>query len=139
MKARKTSNREIDASCSERRPDDGVDPRTFFRKPARRGNNRKDLQLCSQIARTLNSVMAWESGDDLLLCLSVESVVPAPDSTRVLVTVSVQSPLETAERAQILARLYGHAGRFRAEVGAAIHRKKVPELVFRVSGEGVRP
>src|SRR5205807_2594335 len=91
MNPKKRSHRQILSSCNEIGPDDGVDPRTFFRKPSRQGTNRKLLQLCGQIGRTLNSVLAWESGDDLLRDLLVESVEPAPDSTRVLVTVQVQT------------------------------------------------
>ena len=91
MKSKKPSRRQMLANCSEIRPDDGVDPRTFFRKSGRKATNRKALQMCGEIAQTLNWVLAWESGDELLQTLTVESVEPAPDSTRVLVTVAVAS------------------------------------------------
>jgi ribosome-binding factor A len=131
MKAIKPSEKELLSLCSEIRPDDGVDPRTFFRKPSgRKDHNRKVLQLCGAIARTLSLVLSWESRDDLLRTAIVQSVEPAPDSTRVLVTVS--APDNEAKADQLLARLNQSRGRLRTEVATAIHRKKVPELIFRV-------
>jgi ribosome-binding factor A len=119
------------SSCAEVGPDDGVDARTFFRKPAHRPANRKALQMCGEIARTLSLVLSWESGDDLLRSLTVEAVEPAPNSTRVLITVSVQidSPID---RSEVLSRLQRSSGRLRTEVAAALHRKRVPELTFRM-------
>jgi ribosome-binding factor A len=134
MKPRKPSRRQLLSSCNEPGPDDGVDPRTFFRKPAGRGLNRKARQLCSQIGQTLSSILAWESGDDRLHSLLVESVEPAPDATRVLVTVSM--PAADGDAGPVLASLNGCTGRLRAELAATIHRKRVPELVFRVVGRG---
>ena len=65
-------------------PDDGVDPR--FDEISRRGRvvNRKALQLCRQVARTLTGVLAGECGDERLRDLLVESVQAAPDSTLAL-------------------------------------------------------
>lgn len=136
MKSKKPSQKEILSSCNEIRPDDGVDPRTFFRHSGRKRTNRRALQLCGQIAQTLTSVLAWESGDELLQSLVVESVEPAPDSTRVLVTVSVQASAGGADAGQVIERLHRAAGRFRTEIAAAVHRKRVPELVFRVARRG---
>jgi ribosome-binding factor A len=126
----------LHSSCDEIGPEDGLDPRTFFRPSARKRTNRKALQMCGQIAQTLSSVLAWESGDDLLRNLWVESVEPAPDSTRVLVTVCAPVAVEGVEAGLILERLHRASGKLRTEIAAAIHRKRVPELVFRVSGRG---
>src|SRR5947207_1446903 len=79
-------HQQILASCHEVGPDDGADPRTFFRKPSRRVTNRKALQLCGEVARTLSWVLGGECGDEVLRDLIVDSVVPAPDSSRLLVT-----------------------------------------------------
>jgi ribosome-binding factor A len=132
MKAKKPSHRQILSFSSDVGPEDGLDPRQAARKPLRRGLNRKALQLSGQIARVLSSVLAWESGDELLQGLTVESVEPAPDSTRMLVTVAVLPSAATANPDTILACLYRSAGKFRAEIAAEIHRKRVPELIFRV-------
>jgi ribosome-binding factor A len=90
--------------------------------------------MCGQIARTLSMVLSWESGDELLSELMVEAVEPAPDSTRVLVTVSVQAG--NATFSDVSQRLHRASGRLRAEIATAIHRKRVPELAFRVVGRG---
>ena len=124
MKPKRPSRREILSSCSEIRPDDGVDPRTFFRKSGRKPNNRKALQMCGEIARTVGAVLAWESGDEVLRSLAVDAVEPAPDSTRVLVTVHLQTPVENASVSQVLEHLDRSRGKLRTAVAAAIHRKR---------------
>jgi ribosome-binding factor A len=128
MKRKKPSRQDLLSSCSEIGPDDGVDPRTYFRKATDKKNlNRKALQLCGEVARALSHAIAWELGDDLLGTLRVETVVPAPDSTRLLVTVSMPSGPDPA---LIRERLRLCTGRLRAEVAAAIHRRRVPDLTF---------
>jgi ribosome-binding factor A len=136
MKAEKPSREEILSSCDAVGQDDGVDPRMIVRQSTRKKTNRKALQLCGQIARTLSCVLAYESGDDLLRNLLVESVVPAPDSTRVLVTVSLQGPPVGAAASDVLECLARACGKLRTDVAAAIHRKRVPELVFHLAGQG---
>jgi ribosome-binding factor A len=134
MKNRKPSPKQI--LCHELGAEDGADPRTFFRRPTHKRLNRKALQLCGQIARTLSAVLAWESADELLRSLGVESVTPAPDSTRVLVTVWLHPSAGAANAHQVLEHLHRFSGKLRSEIAAAIHRKRVPELVFRVAGQG---
>ena len=62
----------------------------------------------------------------------VVAVSPAPNSTRLLVTVGAAGAgrIEDVERA--LERLHQAAARLRTEVAAAITRRRVPELSFRV-------
>ncbi len=119
-------------ACDALGPDDGVDPRTVAHASRRGPTNRKTLQLCSEIARTLRWVLAWESGDEVLSSLDVSSVVPTPNCGRLLVTVYQATPDATLQPAQIIERLSQVAGKLRAEVAAAIHRRRVPELVYRV-------
>jgi hypothetical protein len=102
MKFKKRLPEQIRSSCNEIQPDDGVDPRTFFRKPSRKGANRKALQLCSQIAQTLTSVFDWETGDDRLRGLAVQSVEPAPDSSCVLVTLWRQATTDEVDAGQVI-------------------------------------
>ena len=73
-----------------------------FRPPPR--TDRKTLQLCGQIADTLNYVLSGELDDDLLRNLYVESVRPAPDASRLLVSVA---PLDAkdADRADLHAAI----------------------------------
>ena len=70
--------------------------------------NRKALQLCGEVGRTLSQVLAWESGDDLLRDVVVDSVTPAPDSSRLLVI--VYSPKGIGELG-LVAFLEGSPGR----------------------------
>jgi ribosome-binding factor A len=128
-------NRSIN-SCDELRAGDGVDPRTFFRRPGRRGPNRKTLQLCSQIQEALISILGGEMGDECLQDLTVQSVEPAPDSSCVLVTLGWHATGTAGDVSHVLTSLRRSSGYFRTQIAAAIHRKRVPQLVFRISGRG---
>jgi ribosome-binding factor A len=94
--------------------------------------NRKALQLCGQVERTLASVLAGECGDDVLRDLVVESVVPAPNASRVLVTVYLAPHAPVLDAHQVYEHLERARGRLRREVAAAITRRRVPDLLFRV-------
>ena len=90
----------------------------------------KTRQLCRQVFRALSGGLAGEASDDILLALAVHSVVPAPDASRLLVNVYVAAPPPHPAREVIHERLNRAAGRLRAEVAAAIVRKRAPELSF---------
>ena len=113
--------------CSEWTPDDGIDPRLAPRQPHGKVSNRKTLQLCRQVERILSALLEGE----ILRDLSVQSVAPAPDSSRLLVTVVFHGP-ETIPTTDILAALEQAKVKLRAEVAVAIHRRKTPELIFDV-------
>jgi hypothetical protein len=136
MKGKKPLRRQMLASCEEIDAEDGADPRIFFRKSTRKKSDRKVMQLCGEVARTLSQVLAWESGDDLLRELVVASVIPAPDSSRVLVT--VEAPRAVGERAilEVQDHLRLSCGRLRAEIAVSVRRRRVPELTFRVVVRG---
>jgi ribosome-binding factor A len=93
--------------------------------------NRKALQLCRQVERTLTTLLPGCS-EELVRDLLVQAVMPAPDATRVLVSLALIGRGEDGVPAA-LAALSKSAGWLRREVAAAIHRKKVPELVFQVN------
>jgi len=97
---------------------------------------RKAKQLCRQVAETLDLVLSGDCRDELLQSLHVISVVPAPNSSRLLVTVSADLPVEEFDRQEIfiVELLERQTGRLRAEVAASINRKRVPSLVFYVVG-----
>jgi ribosome-binding factor A len=92
--------------------------------------DRKTLQLCGQIADTLNYVLSGELDDDLLRNLYVESVRPAPDASRLLVSVAPLDAADVNRADQILQKLHIYAPRIRTEVAQSIHRRKTPELSF---------
>lgn len=131
MTFRKPSRRQLLDSCAEVRDDDGVDPKMFFRKGrTERTTDRKTLQLCSQVADALNGLLV-DCRDERLQALTVVAVVPAPDATRLLVTVGLAAPPETPpDRDAVTAALAAAAGRLRDGVAASITRKRVPQLVF---------
>jgi ribosome-binding factor A len=134
MNRRRFDRKPTPPPCDFLGPLDGVDPRDEKHAVRRPVHNRKALQLCSQVMRTLNEVLACETGDDLLRDLLVESVVPAPDAMHLLVTLIPSSAVASVNRERVLERLYQAAGLLRAEVAAAIHRRKTPEFVFRIAG-----
>jgi ribosome-binding factor A len=130
MKRKQPSRKDFLSSCSEVGPEDGADPRLFFRKASAQKHNRKALQLCGAVTRALSHALAWELGDELLSSLRVESVTPAPDSSRLLVVVSIALPPDEDLPDEMHVRLRRLTGRLRAEVATAIHRRRVPELSF---------
>lgn len=131
MNAKDPSRKDLLSACSEVGPEDGLDPRLDGRPVRERVKNRKALQLCAQIADTLNEVLAGECGDDLLRELAVVSVHPAPDSSRLLVTLA--APADGPPVEALRQRLDHAAGKLRSDVAAAIHRKRVPLLTFQVT------
>jgi ribosome-binding factor A len=132
MKPKNPSRRDLLSSCEALGPGDGVDPRLEPRDTSRKVKNRKALQLCGQVARTLGLALA-ACGDEVLRDLAVASVVPAPTSARLLVTLYSLTLADTIEAEAVLQRLQRAAGLLRSEVAAAIHRRKAPELLFRVT------
>lgn len=91
----------------------------------------KARRLCRQVSEALQTGLAGECSDELLQQVWVDSVAPAAESSRLVVTVSVPDDVNPAEA---LARLEGARGLLRSVVASAIHRKKVPDLSFRMAG-----
>jgi len=96
--------------------------------PARRPCH-KDLQLAAQVREELYWALGSAAGDEKLALLEVMAVEPMPDASRLLVTLRAPTS-EAAESAML--RVQEAAKAIRAEIAAAINRRKVPELVFRV-------
>jgi ribosome-binding factor A len=132
MKRKQPSRKDLLSSCENVGPEDGLDPKIYFRTSSFKATNRKAVQLCSEVARILGHALAWEMGDDFLSRLDVASVVPAPDSTRLLVTVTPGAASAELSREATLDRLQRAKGKLRALVAEAIHRRRVPDLAFRV-------
>jgi ribosome-binding factor A len=131
----KRTRDQLRAHCGELHYDDGVETKEFFKtNPLTRKENHKAKQICRQAAEALDLTLAGEIGDDVLTDLRVVSVVPAPDSSRLLVTVYADMPPDEFDAAQIEARLTTCKGRLRAVVAAAITRRKAPDLAFNVIG-----
>lgn len=131
----KRTREQLLAHCGELHEDDGVDPREFFkvgRQSGRTRTNRKTQQLCRQAAETLHQVFSGELGDEVLQSLNIVGVAPAPDSSRLLVTVQFAGPVEQFDVRLVERRLAACQSRLRCEVAAAITRRKAPALVFSI-------
>jgi ribosome-binding factor A len=118
--------------CDSLGPDDLIDPKLLFRPESRRHDDRHVRRLCSQVREALTYALAG-CRDEILQSLYVETVEPAPDATRLAAVVRVGDAGE-AETAR--ARLAAVAAMLRAEVASSIHRRRAPELVFRVLPAG---
>jgi ribosome-binding factor A len=90
------------------------------------------------VAHTVDGALA-ASPDPVLRDLQVLSAVPAPDSSRFLVTVASLRRLTPDEAVAILERLQAVAASLRAEVASAISRRKVPLLAFNLAPERPGP
>ncbi len=101
-------------------------------------HRRKLDQLCRQVCRALMYAIPGEMRDPVLQGLSVEEVLPAPDAGRLLVR--LRSTGTPAELGLILERLEVVEPYLRAQVAAAITRKRAPELTFALAfGPEVTP
>lgn len=96
----------------------------FARRP-----DRKFLQLCAQVKDALHWVLGSviERPDNVLLHCSVEAVEPLPGSNRMVVKIGVPAGTPISKVNDQLAEAASH---LRMEVGNAITRRRVPELVF---------
>jgi ribosome-binding factor A len=121
--------------CAHWHDDDGINPR-HERKHQPRKNNRKDLQLCAQVAAALNAALQGEAQSPLLREVLVARVEPAPDTSRLRVLVGGPA-LQRAGPAQLLESLAAARGFLRLQVASAIARKRVPELIFALAAEEV--
>lgn len=90
--------------------------------------DRKLQQLCRQVERALSYVVPGELADPALADLSVASVRPGPDASRLMVWLRTSRPI--ADAPLILERLERARGKLRSEVAAAVTRKRAPELAF---------
>ena len=115
---------------------DDLGPDDFFESSRRRSCERKTQQLCAEVERTLAFLLEAESADDCLQGFYVEAVEPAPNASRLLVVLRPWGLAINHDLKAVLARLGEVKGYWRAQVAAAINRKKVPDLVFQVLPAG---
>lgn len=135
MKQRKSTQSRGHLPCDSIGPEDGIDSRDLFRKSSRKKCHHKDHQLCRQVMETLNYVLAGCLGDSRLQHIMVDEVTPAPDASRLLVSVRLMFSQPDDDPNEILTALKGAYGLMRSEVASMVSRKKIPELVFKVISE----
>ena len=90
----------------------------------------KDRQVCRQVFEALSMALA-EIDDPLIDDLALMAVDPAPDAKRVLV--SLQATRTDTDLDAAYQRIQELAPELRAEVAAEVHRKQVPELIFKIA------
>jgi ribosome-binding factor A len=105
-----------------------IDPSDFFAPSQSARVERKVQQLCKEVERTLGYALP-ACQDTTLRDLIIVSVTPAPDGARLLVALQPASPL-AIDVGLVLERLQRVRGLLRAEVAAALQRKRTPELAF---------
>ena len=98
----------------------------------------KAMQVCRAAQRALGLALGGECDDDVLRSLYVESVLPAPDASRLLVCVVIPRDVD-ATIADVLARLERVHGLLRSAVARAVTRKRAPELSFLPTREFASP
>lgn len=121
--------------CGDIHEDDGVDPREFFQSGrGPRKQDHKAKQLCRQAAESIDQVLSGETGDRRLACLRVASEKPAPDASRLLVTVIATCAKDDFHREETEARLQASAGRLRTAVAGAMTRRNPTRYAGIVAG-----
>ena len=97
---------------------------------SRRGREYHLASLCRQVQRTVSMSLSGECGDPVLQDLVVDRVVPAPDSSRLMVVVYFARPSIAVPLPEVLGKLDAVSGHLRREVVRAITRKRAPEIIF---------
>jgi ribosome-binding factor A len=93
--------------------------------------DRKLAQLCAQVEEVVGLALG-DSVDERLRQLTVQSVVPGPDGGRLVVCVRTFAATSLDELDAIYVALEGARAWLRRQVAAEIHRKRAPDLAFRV-------
>lgn len=83
------------------------------------------------MAATISLCLA-DSADPRLCDLVVQSVIPTSDGARLLVVVRATEPVSVDVLDQMHDALIGARAWLRSEVAGEIHRKRTPDLAFRV-------
>src|SRR6476660_7410575 len=93
--------------------------------------DRKAAQLCAQVRRALDFGLS-EALSDSTTDAYVLDVVPAPNTSHLLVLVQPATTVDADGLRQLEETLARHAGQLRTTVAESIHRRKTPTLSFRV-------
>ena len=96
----------------------------------------KTAQLCTQVQRAIEVALASECEDEALQALRVEAVVPAPDESRLAVTLVVPDREAELGREEVLQRLEAVRGALIDEMMNTITRRRCPQLTFVLAREG---
>jgi ribosome-binding factor A len=100
--------------------------------PIRKKSDRKAMQLCRQVLRAVEHALGIRPLIDQLPDCLVVAVLPAPNTSQLLIQVAVSTEFQGNQPDEILAVLSAANGLIRSEVARSIHRRKTPSLIFQI-------
>lgn len=95
-------------------------------------SRRKLDQLSRQVEERLALVLAGEIDDEHVAALTLLGVEPEPGSGNLVVVLALPPGAGADEAMRVTRRLDALRAYLRSEIASAIHRKRTPNLVFRV-------
>ena len=136
MSRKKIAPRQLHALCGRVHEDDGVHPSILFGGKDKVARGRKSHQLGAQVREALHYALGGECDDPVLCGLFIASVEPAPGANRLIVTVEVPPSDHGPAPIEVLEHLGRASGWLRTAAAAAVCRRKMPELEFRIAPPG---
>ena len=94
-------------------------------------NDRKSAQLCAQVRRALDFGLS-EALSDSTLDAYIMDVVPAPNTSHLLVLVQPAVATDEDGLRSLQEAVLRCSGKLRTVVAESIHRRKAPTLSFQV-------
>lgn len=94
-------------------------------------DNRKAAQLCAQVRRALDYGLS-EALSDSTLDAYIMDVVPAPNTSHLMVLVQPAATMDEAGLRSLQEAIVRCSGKLRTMVAESIHRRKTPTLSFQV-------
>lgn len=131
-KHRDRRRRRAPATTEYSHHDPAADPNVLFGAAVPAQAQRKLEQLCRQVEERLALVLAGEVDDPHVAALTPIAVEPEPGSGNLVVVLALPPGAGAGEAARVARRLEVLRSFLRAEVASAIHRKRTPNLVFRI-------
>lgn len=114
-----------------------ADPALLFGASGSAQSRRKKDQLCRQVEERLSLVLAGEVDDPVVQELYVVGVHAEPGGADLIVSVAFPPGRRDPPVLEAMRRLAALRPFLRAEIAAAIHRKRTPGLMFRVVDPGL--
>lgn len=94
-------------------------------------SKRKAAQLCAQVRRALDYGLS-EALSESTLDAYIMDVVPAPNTSHLMVLVQPASAMDEAGLRSLQEAIMRCSGKLRSMVAESIHRRKTPTLSFQV-------
>ncbi len=133
MKNYNRSRRLSQPPCDELREGDGIDPRYMQKHhDIKQKRCHQNNRLCKQVEKILSILFSGGCSDDRFDGLSIASVEPEADMSRLLITVIPMYSDPVPDPEGVLQFLEMAKGYLRKEVACEIKRKRMPDFRFKV-------